>query len=95
MVIVKKVKQCWYLEHAVHRVCRNCASTPSRGLVYYSRAGKTHINTQQRDTARLHKALILYDAKGNVHNKFVRRGPTLSGVGVGGGGGLSKTPPIS
>ena len=29
--------------------------------------------------------------KGTGHNKFVRRGPTLSGVG--GGGGLSRTPP--
>ena len=28
--------------------------------------------------------------KGTGHNKFVRRGPTWSGVG-----GLSKTPPIS
>ena len=29
-------------------------------------------------------------SKATGHNKFVRRGPTLSGVG-----GLSKTPPIS
>ena len=33
------------------------------------------------------------DPKGTGHNKFVRRGPTLSGVG--GGGGLSKTPATS
>ena len=24
-----------YLEHAVQRVCKNCTSDPSRGLVYY------------------------------------------------------------
>ena len=34
--------------------------------------------------------LSVHPTKGTGHNKFVRRGPTLSGVG-----GLSKTPPIS
>ena len=79
MVIVKKVEKCSYLEHAVHRVCRNCASTPSRGLVYYGRAEKTHINTQQTDTARLHKALIPYDTKGMVITSLLEEDPLCLG----------------
>ena len=34
--------------------------------------------------------LSVHPTKGTVHNKFVRRGPTLSGVE-----GLLETPPIS
>ena len=33
-----------YLEHAVHRVCKNCTSDPSRGLVYCKTADRMNKN---------------------------------------------------